>query len=282
MVLLPKKESASDDPAQYRPITVLPVLTRVLHEVVELELRAYITANNPFASVQAGFQPGRSTFDHLATIHTLAGMLRTIRKDMVGAFQDVEKAFDKIPHWGLLEVLRDTIKLPVAGVEAVWLLLDSNSTTIFGHEVPITRGCLQGSPLWPLLRRENVAGWASGCTSAPGPMHCDCHRPSLSHTARPAGRCHPAIQPFEDRSRTTSASSSSAIHSFKKKKAARAWPAASQASFESSNHQHITSKPRPIQKGEGPKRNSTRTSRLVTHDTTIRARACLSSQSETG
>ena len=150
-MLLPKKKSTSDDPAHYRPITVLSVLTRVLHKVVELELRAYITANNPFASVQAGFQPGRSTFDHLTTIHTLAGMMRAIRKDMVGAFLDVEKAFDKIPHWGLLEVLRDTIKLPAAWVEAIRLLLDSNSTTIFGHEVPITRGCLQGSPLSPLL-----------------------------------------------------------------------------------------------------------------------------------
>ena len=150
-VLISKSSTLSADPSHYRPITVLPVLARVVQKVVDSKLRAYITAHHPFSAVQAGFLPGRSTFDHIALMHTLAEMQRRLRKDLFALLLDYRQMFDSIPHTPLLHVLRDEMSLPAAWVEAVRLLLLGNSTTIFGQEIPISRGCPQGSPLSPLL-----------------------------------------------------------------------------------------------------------------------------------
>ena len=150
-VLIPKSPTASADPPKYRPITVLPMLTRILHKAVELYLRKWIAEHNPFSKTQAGFQKGRSTLEHAATLRVLRDIQRRFRREFYGLFLDIEKAFDSIPHAGLLDVLQHVIRLPPAWVEAIRQLLSGNTTTIFGHEIKITRGCPQGSPLSPLL-----------------------------------------------------------------------------------------------------------------------------------
>jgi hypothetical protein len=48
-------------------------------------------------------------------------------------------------------VLQHVIGLPVAWVEVIRRLLIGLSTTIFGVEIPVSRGTPQGSPLSPLL-----------------------------------------------------------------------------------------------------------------------------------
>lgn len=149
-VLIPKSNPC-DSPAKSRPITVLPVLTRLLHKVMDILIRRWITQNKPFSPAQAGFQTGRSPLEHAATLRALAFLQLCLRETLYAAFLDIEKAFDMIPHARLLHVLRYTIGLPLAFVEAIRRLLIGYSTTIFGHRVQISRGCLQGSPLSPLL-----------------------------------------------------------------------------------------------------------------------------------
>lgn len=149
-VLIPKS-SPSDDPAQYRPISVLPVLTRLLHKVTDLIFRRYLTAHRPFSLTQAGFQAGRSPLEHAATLKSLAFLQGIFRETLFVAFLDIEKAFDTIPHARLLHVLHVTLGFPLAYVEVVRRLLTSYSTTLFDIPIPVSRGCFQGSPLSPLL-----------------------------------------------------------------------------------------------------------------------------------
>ena len=150
--LLPKDPShPSQDPARYRPITVLPAITRLFYKVVDSQLRSLVLSNGTLSLAQAGFLPRRSTTGQAFILETLRTTIRSFRGLFFGAFLDIEKAFDSIPHEDLLFVLRDVIRLPLHWVEAIRLLLIGNTTTIFGHRIAVTRGCLQGAPLSPLL-----------------------------------------------------------------------------------------------------------------------------------
>ena len=149
--LIAKDPTPSQDPARYRPITVLPPLTRLFYKVVDRQLRQLIMPSNTLSLAQAGFVPGRSTTGQAFILETLRTTIRSFCGLLFGAFLDIEKAFDSIPHEELLLVLRDVIRLPLHWIEALRLILSGNTTTIFGHRIPITRGCLQGAPLSPLL-----------------------------------------------------------------------------------------------------------------------------------
>lgn len=49
-------------------------------------------------------------------------------------------------------MLYHSLKSHLEWVEVVWKMLMHNRTILLGREIDITRGCLQGSPLSPLLR----------------------------------------------------------------------------------------------------------------------------------
>ena len=149
--LIPKKDKTSTDPSTYRPITVLPVLTRMFHKAVDIALRRHVYKHNILSEHQAGFMPARSTYRQGMILSCLAAAGRTLDRDLHVSFLDVEKAFDTISHEVLLQVMRDTLHLPLGWIEVIRLLLLDNSTTILGHLIKLTRGCLQGSPLSPLL-----------------------------------------------------------------------------------------------------------------------------------
>lgn len=148
--LIPKS-TASQSPADYRPITVLPVLTRLLHLVVATQVDLWLTQHNKISVTQAGFRRGRTTLEHAANLLTLAGLQQAMNRELYMVFLDIMKAFDSISHAKLLWVLRSVLDLPPAWVEVIRLLLIALSTTIMDRVVPITRGTPQGSPLSPLL-----------------------------------------------------------------------------------------------------------------------------------
>ena len=67
------------------------------------------------------------------------------------AFLDVQKAFDSIDHWHLLDVLRTRIGLSAHWLEIIRRLLLDQYTMVFNQPIPVERGTFQGSPLSPLL-----------------------------------------------------------------------------------------------------------------------------------
>jgi hypothetical protein len=149
--LIPKKDKTSPDPLLYRPITTLPILTRMFHSAIDSKLRQLVYDQGIVSDNQAGFMPNKSTHRQAMFLSCIMALSRQLGRSMHVVFLDLEKCFDTISHEDLILVMRDTLLLPLEWVEVVRRLLIHNTTTLLGQDIAVTRGCMQGSPLSPLL-----------------------------------------------------------------------------------------------------------------------------------
>ena len=91
--------------ANYRPISVLPVLSKVIDRVVHQQLHDYLEKNKLLSRRQFGFRKGSST-QHAVTLFSDAIRKNMDKSLMTGAvFVDVSKAFDTLDHARLMSKL---------------------------------------------------------------------------------------------------------------------------------------------------------------------------------
>ena len=55
------KEGEHDNPGNYRPISILLAISKILERVVHKQVSAYIKANKTLSEAQFGFRKGHST-----------------------------------------------------------------------------------------------------------------------------------------------------------------------------------------------------------------------------
>ena len=100
------KSGSTNDPNNYRPISILPILSKILEKSVHQQLMDYLEDNTLLSRNQFGYRRMRST--DLATTLLLDDIRREVDKGkLVGVmFMDLSKAFDTISHATLLEKLK--------------------------------------------------------------------------------------------------------------------------------------------------------------------------------
>ena len=83
--------------ANYRPISLLPILSKVLEKVMHNQLQSFIQENDILFDCQFGFRSNRSTYMPLSVIqdHVTANLLNCEKK-MVGIYLDLARAFDTV------------------------------------------------------------------------------------------------------------------------------------------------------------------------------------------
>ena len=116
VVPIPKKGDSSD-PANYRPIALTSVLSKVMEAVINDHLLSFLEASASLSDHQYGFRHGRSTGDLLTYVTNLwSSSLESYGESRVVAL-DIAKAFDRVWHRGLLA------KLPMYGVHPTTITL---------------------------------------------------------------------------------------------------------------------------------------------------------------
>ena len=87
----------------YKPITVLPTISKILERAVHQQMYEFLSANTLLTPNQFGFRPKLSTVTALA--HFIDNILQSLdRGGFTGAvFLDLSKAFDTVDHVLLVE-----------------------------------------------------------------------------------------------------------------------------------------------------------------------------------
>ena len=139
----------------YRPVSLLSVLSKVMEKVVNRRIMTYLEKENLLSKHQFGFRTGLGTADLLTSLNhqwlsciNTGGAVRVLAVDIAGAF-------DRVSHLGVLHKIRsyglgDTLHR--------WLtsyLTDRNPQVVVGgatsQPFPIAAGVPKGSILGPTL-----------------------------------------------------------------------------------------------------------------------------------
>ena len=147
------------DPANYRPITCLPTITKMVTLAIHKRMQRYLFGNGerPILELdQRGVRTSQGCKE--AVIENLASnmMKRKEKKDIVELYYDFQKAYDNVNHEFLEELLK-TYGFPI-GVQSLivemmarWRIRLSHGAKKEVGEVRLTNGIIQGDAFSPLL-----------------------------------------------------------------------------------------------------------------------------------
>jgi hypothetical protein len=149
------KSGNSESCDNYRPISLLPSLSKVLEKLIAVQLTNHLELNNLLYEHQYGFQRNKSTLHNLTHLTNYIYRALNDKKYCIGLFLDLRKAFDVCSHTILLRKLR---KYGINGIAHEWFssyLKDRKQRVdIDGHlstESIFNISVIQGSILGPIL-----------------------------------------------------------------------------------------------------------------------------------
>ena len=143
------KSGPCDVASNFRPISILPVLSKICEKVVCVQLADHLVTNSILAASQYAYRPCHSTED--ALVDAVEWMVRRIDGGDVVAVTsiDLSRAFDSVDHGVLLT------KLGWYGVDPKWFqsYLSGRRQVVRGGTLtlPMSHGVPQGSLIGPIL-----------------------------------------------------------------------------------------------------------------------------------
>ena len=151
-----KNKGSPSNPTNYRPISLLSCMSKILQKIVFNNIYKHICENQLITDKQSGYRPEHNT--QLQLIYLTHNLYKTLDsgRDFTAIYLDISKYFDKIWHDGLLYKCKTDFGL--SGTLLTWLksYLTNRSQKVIIENISsslqkIDAGCPQGSVLGPLL-----------------------------------------------------------------------------------------------------------------------------------
>ena len=149
------KSGAKNDPSNYRPISILPVISKVIEKHITKHLFGFLNRYKLLHKAQSGFRQRHSC--STALINLIDKWLKSIdRGEIVGAiFFDLKKAFDVVDHEILMRKLL-CYKLDLSSISWIRSYLSNRQQCIVENNLKsatekVKSGVPQGSVLGPIL-----------------------------------------------------------------------------------------------------------------------------------
>jgi len=155
-IVIPLYKSGSpENPSNYRPISLLSNLSKILELILKERIMSFFTKNHIIAPNQFGFLKGKSSEDAIAQLSKSINKALDESKPCLTIFLDLAKAFDTVDHHILLKKLSlygfrgNTLKL-----FEHYLLNRSQRVRVgesFSGDDAVRCGVPQGTVLGPIL-----------------------------------------------------------------------------------------------------------------------------------
>lgn len=154
IMMIPKPGKPTSDIKSYRPISILPILSKVYEKILLRRMNAIVVTQNILPNHQFGFRSQHSTIDQVHRICDVIEKALEERKVCSALFLDISQAFDKVWHAGLLEKIGQYF--PKSFTTLISSYLNNRYYRVkcgltYSNLRPITCGVPQGSILGPLL-----------------------------------------------------------------------------------------------------------------------------------
>ena len=147
------KEKKAEQCSQFRTISLITHASKILLQVIKKRITPII--ERQLTDNQMGFRKGKGTRDGIFQLRQLTERMIEKNKNLYAAFIDYSKAFDKVKHQKLIEILKK------AGIPEVEIRLIVNlywgQTAVVridnetSENFPISKGVRQGCILSPIL-----------------------------------------------------------------------------------------------------------------------------------
>lgn len=154
IIMLIKPDKKPEDPKSYRPISLLPIPSKILETLILQRIMPLVEQHGLIPDHQFGFRQRHATVDQ---VHRLIGEIDKSfesKRYCASVFLDISQAFDRVWHEGLLFKIKsffpnNIYKILKSFLENRYFLV--NHGEAFSGLCNINAGVPQGSVLGPLL-----------------------------------------------------------------------------------------------------------------------------------
>ena len=154
VIMIPKPGKPLHEAALYRPISLLPVMSKFFKKLLIKRLKPIIERKNLIPNHQFGFRSKHSTIEQVHRITSIIENTLQEKKVCSALFLDVAQAFDKVWHKGLNYKLRTILPKQYAEILESYLaerFFRVKQGDSYSELMEIKAGVPQGSVLGPVL-----------------------------------------------------------------------------------------------------------------------------------
>lgn len=171
VTVIAKPGKPKRDLKSYRPISLLPCLSKLFEKVIASRLKSVLSDWNVLPSFQFGFRESHSTTHQMVKFSEFVNSHFENRNQVTAVFLDLQQAFDRVWHEGLLYKMKK-LNFPhyLMGIISSFLQNRSFAVRIEEHFStirPVRASVPQGSVLGPILFNLYVSDIASNLLLSP-------------------------------------------------------------------------------------------------------------------